>query len=100
MSANGGEEPPPADEEPPPAGGVFRRFAPGAGGFGNALGAVEEIFAPARHEARIQLEEQKRVGKLAPAPGDPPDLAEPEPARSARPGQRFKGTVKIPRPSS
>jgi hypothetical protein len=53
------------------------RSAPARGRAGTARGAaavgvgmVEELFAPARHQARQQVEECERVEKRAPVPGD------------------------------
>ncbi len=65
------------DEEPPPSGGVFRRIAPGRLGSAFAFSIFEEIYAPAHRQARDEIEEQRRVGRPAPAPTDPPDLPDP-----------------------
>lgn len=43
----------------------------GSGG-GGPFGAVDEIFAPARHQAMQELKEQYDRTAPAPVPGDPP----------------------------
>lgn len=85
----------------PPTGGVFRLFRRWYAGKGRAalsFSLVEELFGPSRHEARIMMEEQQRVGRLAPAPTDPPELPEPDPAAVIRPTGRSKQiVVAVPR---
>lgn len=39
-------------------------------GGGNALGIGDEVFHPARHEARIELDRQTLLPAPAPTPGD------------------------------
>jgi len=86
-----------ADEETPAGGGVFRRLAGDTrGGAANAFTAIEELFGPAKREARIEIEQQRRVGKRAPAPGDPPTLVTNDDEDGDAP--RFAGTVVIQAP--
>lgn len=90
------------NEEPPPAGGVFRRIAPGRLGSAFAFSIFEEIYAPAHRQARDEIEEQRRVGRPAPAPTDPPDLPDPtvpgaQGTGTGRPRKHFSGRVVIRR---
>ena len=86
-----------ADEDDPPGGGVFRRLAGDTrGGAAHAFSAIEELFGPAKREARVEIEQQRRVGERAPAPGDPPNLVTNESDDDDVP--RFAGTVVIEAP--
>ncbi|UNK46857.1 hypothetical protein [Arthrobacter sulfonylureivorans] len=49
-----------------------RRGGPGSSGFSGMFGAMEEIFAPGRYEARIEQERQQQAPATAPLPGDKP----------------------------
>jgi hypothetical protein len=84
-----------ADDDPDePRTGVFRRLSGDTrGGAANAFSAIEELFGPARHEARIEIEAQRRIGRRAPAPGDPPHLVLADDSDDAGPAPRFAGTV-------
>ena len=42
----------------------------GSGGGAGMLGIVDEIFAPARHEAQLEREKEARLPIPAPIPGD------------------------------
>lgn len=44
----------------------------GGGGMGGMFGPFEEIFAPSRHEARQEQENQKMRTSVAPSPDGPP----------------------------
>jgi hypothetical protein len=48
------------------------RGGPGSSGFSGMFGAMEEIFAPGRYEARIEQERQQQAPAPAPIPGDKP----------------------------
>ena len=89
---------PPPDEEPLSGGGVFRRggllrrIASRAAPAGSVF---SEIYAPTHYEATIQIEAQRRVGKPAPSPTDPPDL---EPSGPAVADERFRGRIVLRSP--
>ncbi|MCG2621697.1 hypothetical protein LVY72_07175 [Arthrobacter sp. I2-34] len=57
---------------------------PGATGAAGAFGAVEEVFAPARYEARLEIERQQQAPAPAPLPGDtgPDEAPGPEQRRA------------------
>ena len=74
------------------SGGVFRRLAASAGSVGTSFSVFEEIYGPTKHEARIEVEAQRRIGKPAPAPADPPDL---QPADGDPAGSRFSSRIVI-----
>ena len=61
------------------SGGGVRR------GGGVSLGAVDEVFAPTRHEALQELERQTELVAPAPVPGDP----------AARRDDVYRGSVVI-----
>jgi hypothetical protein len=42
----------------------------GSRGGGGVLGVVDEVFAPSRHEAQLELERQTRLPAPAPVAGD------------------------------
>lgn len=85
------------DIDLPPGGGVFRRLSAGTSLFAVDFSLAEELFAPTRHQARQELEVQRRVGRPAPSPTDPPLLpADPGPAAGAR---RFAGRIAVPPPA-
>ena len=42
----------------------------GSGGYGGVTGVVDEVFAPARHEAQQELDRQTMLPAPAPVPGD------------------------------
>ncbi|MGM0928757.1 MAG: hypothetical protein ACQEXN_03480 [Actinomycetota bacterium] len=48
------------------------RGGPGSAGLSGMFGAMEEIFAPGRYEARIEQERQQQAPAPAPIPGDKP----------------------------
>lgn len=48
------------------------------------VGVVDEVFAPTRHEAQIELDRQTRLPAPAPIPGDGPGG-----------GDIYRGTVRI-----
>jgi hypothetical protein len=80
------------DQEPLEGAGLFTRLGLGKKSGALSFSALEEIFAPSRHEARQEIEQQRRVGRPTAAPTDP---LEPEP-EPERPGSgRFSGTVVI-----
>lgn len=55
---------------------LFRRLNFGKkGGVAVAFSVAEELWGPSKHDARVVVEAQQRVGAPAPAPADPPDLA-------------------------
>ena len=86
---------PDEDHKPLPDGGFrrFRRLMLGTGSAGTSFSVFEEIFAPTRHQARIEIEAQTRAVKPAPAPTDPPELEPPGPGAT----RRFEGRVVIRR---
>jgi hypothetical protein len=92
-----------ADDDPDePRTGVFRRLSGDTkGSAANAFSAIEELFGPAKREARIEIEAQRRIGRRAPAPGDPPYLILPDDGGDRTDGDdvadgaRFAGTVVI-----
>jgi hypothetical protein len=73
--------------------GLFTRLNPGKGTAALSFSALEEIFAPSRHEARAEIEQQRRVGEPAPAPADPF-----EPPSNRQGPKRFHGTIVIRKP--
>lgn len=48
------------------------RGNPGSSGLSGMFGAMEEVFAPGRYEARIEQERQQQAAAPAPIPGDKP----------------------------
>jgi len=44
-------------------------FKPGATGAAGAFGAIEQVFAPAQYEARVEIERQQQAPAPAPLPG-------------------------------
>jgi hypothetical protein len=80
--------------------GLFRRWGAGNGSAAISLSVIEELFGPTRHQARIEVEAQRRLARPVPAPTDPPELPESDPEGPARPRTRFTGTVVIPPPLS
>jgi hypothetical protein len=56
------------DEEPLRDGGFrrFRRLMLGSGSIGTSFSVFEEIFAPTRHQARIEILAQSRAVRPAP----------------------------------
>jgi hypothetical protein len=84
------------------ASGVFRRLAPSEGSaFAGVFGVVEAVFAPAAHDAREELQRQKRVGERNPADTDPPDAGAPGRAPKivapGRAGTPFSGSIQLSR---
>jgi hypothetical protein len=80
-----------ADLGPAPSGGVFRRLAASRGAAAmSSFNVYEEVFAPTRHQARLEIEHQRRVGRPTAAPTDPPDL---DRQGLGRPPSRFAGRV-------
>ncbi len=90
-----------ADDDPDePRTGVFRRLSGDTrGSAANAFSAIEELFGPAKREARIEVEAQRRIGRRAPAPGDPPYLIDADDVDAAD-AARFAGTVVIALPAA
>jgi len=84
---------PNSDQERPERGGVMRRLSTKGAGFAGAFSAIDQIYAPAHYDARQEIEEQRRIGKPAPAPTDPPDL---KPASGTDPASRFRGRIVLP----
>jgi hypothetical protein len=78
--------------------GAFRRWGTGSGSAAISFSMLEELFGPTKHQARIEVEAQRRLAQPVPAPTDPPELSEPDPDGSARPRTRFSGTVRVRRP--
>jgi hypothetical protein len=62
------------DEAMPAGGGVMRRLGAGHGDLAGLFSALEMAFAPNALQAREELEAQRRIGKRAPSPADPPNL--------------------------
>jgi hypothetical protein len=58
---------------------------------------VEELFGPTKHQARIEVEAQRRLARPVPAPTDPPDAPEPHPEAAGRRRGRFTGIFVIDR---
>jgi hypothetical protein len=88
----------PLDTTGEPAGiggvlGLFRRWGAGNGSAAISFSMIEELFGPTKHQARIEVEAQRRLARPVPAPTDPPDLPEPGPDAAGR----FNGTVVIRR---
>lgn len=77
--------------------GVFRRWCAGKGRVALSFSVFEELYGPSRHEARIEMEEQKRVERPSPSPTDPPELPAPGSAVVSRPRGRFQGIVVLRR---
>jgi hypothetical protein len=86
-------DPPDGTDEHSQGGGIMRRLGAGTRGAAGAFSVVEQFFAPNAHDARRDLAEQRRIGRPAPAPTDPPDLA-------PGPGGRFRGRIVIRRPAA
>lgn len=82
----------PGVDEQPQGGGIMRRLGAGTRGTAGVFSVFEQVFAPNAHDARRDLQEQRRIGRPAPAPTDPPDL-------SPTPGGRFRGRIVIRRPT-
>jgi hypothetical protein len=75
--------------------GVFRRWG------GTSVSIVEELFGPARKEARDQVEEQKRIGAQAAAPTDPLELDTSLPTDGAAGrSRRFNGRITLRGPDA
>jgi hypothetical protein len=72
---------------------LFRQLVLRSGSAGTSFSAFEEIFAPTRHQARIEIQAQSRLVKPAPAPTDPPELEPPGPGTN----DRFQGRVVVHR---
>ena len=69
---------PPTDDTGRPARtggllGLLRRWGGRSAGVNASFAMVEELFGPTRHQARIEIEQQKGLAQPAPAPGDPPE---------------------------
>jgi hypothetical protein len=79
-------------EDGPPRSGVFRWLRNHSGSATPSVFLVEELFAPSRHQARMEIEAQRRVSRPAPAPTDPPNL---EPPGSPGSNDRFRGRIVI-----
>lgn len=93
----------PLDATGEPAGtgrvfGAFRRWGAGKGRVALSLSVFEELYGPTRHQARIEVEEQRRLSQPSPAPTEPPELAEPAASAPGRRRGRFKGIVVVRRP--
>jgi hypothetical protein len=90
-----------ATGEPSRTGGVlgaFRRWGAGSGSAAISFSIFEELFGPAKHRARIEIEAQRRLAQPIAAPTDPPELSESDPAVQGRPRGRFAGRVVVRRP--
>jgi hypothetical protein len=91
----------PVDTTGEPAGtgrvfAAFRRWGAGSGGrVALSFSVFDELYGPNRHQARIEVEEQRRVGRPAPSPTGPPELPELGPATPDRLRERFQGTVVV-----
>jgi hypothetical protein len=89
----------PLDPTGEPAGtggvlGMFRRWDAGNGSAAISFSMVEELFGPTKHQARIEVEAQRRLARPVPVPTDPPDLPAPDPEAT---GQRFNGILVVRR---
>jgi len=73
--------------------GLFGRFAARAVTVGTLFSVFEEIFTPAKHDAKIVAEAQQRAGKPTPSPTDPPDL---ELDGLGQAGGRFSARIVMP----
>jgi hypothetical protein len=62
------------------------RGFPGSTGISGAFGAMEEVFAPGRYEARMEQERQQQAPAPAPAPGDKPRPGEDPETEGPAPG--------------
>jgi hypothetical protein len=83
----------PADPRRSERKGLMRRLNLGKkGSVAIAFSAAEELFGPTKRDARIVVEQQRRVGRRAPSPTDPPDLATGADATDA---DRFAGKIVI-----
>jgi hypothetical protein len=83
MTENGAGSEPDWDETEPSRSGVFRWLRNHFGSATPSVLLVEELFAPSRHQARMEIEAQPRVSLSAPAPTDPA-----EPRAAGITGQR------------
>ena len=70
-------------------GRLFRRWG------GLSIPVIEELYGPSRHQARIEVEQQRRLARPSPAPTDPPEQPEPRPPASGRARGRFTGFVVV-----
>jgi hypothetical protein len=85
-------------EEPPLAGGVFQRLSTFFGRWGGlSVPVVEELYGPTRHQARLDVEEQRRAAAPIPAPTDPPEFTDVA-RKTGRASRRFHGLVVLRRP--
>ncbi|MGZ4595776.1 MAG: hypothetical protein ACXV3V_02520 [Actinomycetes bacterium] len=85
-----------ATREPQYAGGVFCRLGRLFRRWGGlSVPVIEELYGPSRHQARIEVEQQRRLAQPSPAPTDPPQLPEPGTRASGRPRGRFTGVVVV-----
>ena len=57
--------------------GLFRKWGAGSGSAAISFSLVEELFGPTKHQARIEVEAQRRLARPVPAPTDPPELPSP-----------------------
>jgi hypothetical protein len=78
--------------------GLFRKWGSGSGSAAISFSLVEELFGPTKHQARIEMEAQRRLAQPVPAPTDPPELSESDPATRSKPQGRFAGRVVVRRP--
>lgn len=87
-----------AADEPPFTGGVFRRWSELSRRLGGlSVPVIEELYGPSRHQARMEVEEQRRLAEPAPSPTDPPELPPAGPAAPGRTRSRFAGVVVVRR---
>ncbi|HEX6937348.1 MAG TPA: hypothetical protein VF227_12580 [Actinomycetes bacterium] len=87
-----------AADEPPFTGGVFRRWSELSRRLGGlSVPVIEELYGPSRHQARMEVEEQRRLAGPAPSPTDPPELPPPGRAAPGRTRSRFTGVVVVRR---
>ncbi len=77
----------------------MRRLSGGTRGMAGAFSALEQFYAPANARARQEIEEQRHIGRPAPAPTDPPDLDPvPDAPAGGPPPVRFRGRITVRRP--
>lgn len=85
-----------AADEPPFTGGVFRRWSQLSRRLGGlSVPVIEELYGPSRHQARMEVEEQRRLAEPAPSPTDPPELPPEGPAAPGRTPSRFTGVLVV-----
>ena len=71
------------------------------GGGGSVLMIGDEVFAPRKHEAQVELDRQSRLPVPAPVPGDGDkgiafaDEQSDDPAKSIPAADRFRGTIRL-----